>query len=77
MGKRRLKAAIFGSFLLGAGIFCFFDSGGARAQRAPKDQKREAVLASVAGYKTWKMVSKPAPESPTDTLRITDSSVAG
>ena len=77
MGKRRLKAAILGGFVLGAGIFYFSDAGSALAQREPKQEKREAVLASVAGYKTWHLVSKPAPESPNDTFLITDSSVAG
>ena len=77
MGKRRLRAAIIGSFVLGASIFCFSDADETRAQRTPRGQNRDAVLASVARYKTWNLVSRPAPESPTDTFRITDSSVAG
>lgn len=77
MGKRRFKAAVIGSFVLGAGIFYFSDAGSAWAQLAPKEEKRDTVLASVADYKKWQLVSKPAPESPTDTFRIIESSMAG
>jgi len=77
MGKRRLKAAITGSFMLAAGFFYFSDADGARAQRAPKSEKKETVLASVAGYRSWNLVSKPAPGLADVTLRITDSSIAG
>ena len=77
MGKRRSKAVIIGSFLLGAGIFYFSDVDSSRAQRASKVEKKEAVLASVAGYKMWNLASKPAPGLPDGTLRITDSSIAG
>ena len=77
MGKRRLKAAIIGSFVLAVGVFCFSDGDRARAQRAPKTEKKEAVLASVAGYRSWNLVSKPTPGLPDGTLSITNSSFGG
>ena len=77
MGNRRLKAAIIGSFILAAGFFYFSDVDGARAQHARKEQKKEAVLASVAAYRSWNLVSKPAPGLPDGTLSITNSSFGG
>jgi len=77
MGKRRLKAAIIGSFVLATGYFYFSDADGARAQPGPKARKKEAVLASVAGYRSWNLVSKPAPGLPDGTLSITNSSLGG
>jgi hypothetical protein len=77
MGNRRLKAVIIGSFVLAAGVFYFSDADGARAQRVRRPQKKESVLASVVGYRSWNLVSKPEPGLPGGTLRITDSSIAG
>lgn len=77
MRKRQLTAAIIGSFMLAAGIFSLTGTDSAWAQRASKVEKHEAVLSSVAGYKTWKLVSKPALGLAEGTLRITDSAFAG
>jgi hypothetical protein len=77
MGIRQLKAAIIGSLLFAAASVYFCEADDARAQTAPKEQKRNAVLASVAEYRSWELVSKPSQGLPDGTLRITDSSIAG
>lgn len=77
MNFRHCKTAVLGGFLIAAGINCLYPGGNAFAQRHPKPEKRKNVLASVAGYKTWNLVSKPSPESSTDTFKIFGSSLGG
>lgn len=77
MSFKRLKAAVAGGFLLVSGVLYFTGVDNALAQRRPKPEKRKNVLATVAGYKSWKLVSKPSPESSTDTFKIFGSSLGG
>ncbi len=77
MGVRRLKTAALVGFVLVGGVAYFSDAGAARAQRSGTQETKAAVLASVAGYRAWRLVSKPAPESPSGIFRITDAAVSG